>query len=130
MVLISAVGFSQKGTIVDTVYDKILKDSVHNHSAYFRGGAKGWLDYLNNNINPSIAEFNDAKVGKYDVKILFYIGEDGSVVYTKPLTNYGYGQEEELIRVIKKSPLWIPAVQNHQKIKESHIQSYTFYVSD
>jgi len=130
LILLSTTAFSQKTTITDSTFDNLLKDTLTNHGAYFRNGLKGWLDYLHNNIDPSIAEFNDAKVGKYEVKVLFYIGVDGSVIYTKPLTNKGFGMEEELIRVIKKSPLWVPAIENKQKIKELHIQSFTFYVTD
>lgn len=130
MMFISTIAFSQKTTPVDSAYDDLLKDSLINHGAYFRNGLKGWMDYLHKNIDPSVAEFNDAKVGKYEVRVLFYIGTDGSVIYTKPLTNNGYGLEEEVIRVLKKSPLWVPAIKNKQRIKESHIQSFTFYVSD
>ena len=40
----------------------------------------------------------------------------GNLSDIKPLTNFGYGMEQEAIRVIKKSGKWIPAIQNGSEV--------------
>lgn len=42
-----------------------------------------------------------APSGGYVVQIGFIVKEDGTVTDIKPITNFGYGMEEETIRVIK-----------------------------
>jgi hypothetical protein len=46
------------------------------------------------------------------VKIKFIVTKDGLLKDLAPVTNYKHGFEEEVIRVYKKSPNWIPAKKN------------------
>ncbi len=45
------------------------------------------------------------------------VDTEGNVSDIKPLTNHGYGLEEEAIRVLKKAAKWEPAIQNGINVK-------------
>jgi protein TonB len=62
---------------------------------------------------PYLARYNGI-AGK--VYISFVINKDGSVTDIEPLTNCGFGLEEEAIRVIKLMPKWVPAQQGERKV--------------
>lgn len=96
--------------------------------AYFIGGEKAWLQFLSENINSKVPVKKKAPAGMYNVIIEFVVDVDGSISYINPLTNYGYGMEEEVMRVIKKSPLWVPAVQDDKKVKVYRKQPLTFKI--
>lgn len=51
------------------------------------------------------------------VYVTFYIEKDGSLTNIIILRDIGYGTGEEAIRVLKKSPKWLPATQNGKKIR-------------
>jgi len=48
----------------------------------------------------------------------------------KPLTNMGYGMEQEAMRVLKKADKWNPAVQNGRHVKTYRRQPITFLIND
>ena len=94
--------------------------------AIFPGGSGAWYRFLSNNLNTYIATDNGARSGSYTVKVQFWIDTAGRVSEVKALTNFGFGIEEELIRVINKSPLWIPAKQNGRLVSARKLQAITF----
>ncbi len=61
--------------------------------------------------------------------VQFIIEKTGDISIGKAVTNSGYGMEEELIRVIKKSPKWFPAIQFSKPVKAYRRQPVTFVVS-
>ena len=74
---------------------------------------------------------NGAPVGRYEIIIRFVVDKYGVIIEPPiPLTNVGYGMEEEVIRVIKTSPKWIPATQNGRAVSHRKRQSFTFTVSE
>ena len=75
----------------------------------FPGGKKAWQDFLGSNINLKLPNVNKAAPGTYKVMVRFIVGSDGKLRGIGADTNKGYGMENEVIRVIKKSPLWNPA---------------------
>jgi len=46
------------------------------------------------------------------------------------LTNWGYGMENEVVRIIKNSPAWVPAVQDGKQVQAYRKQPITFVVID
>lgn len=96
--------------------------------AYFIGGEKAWLQFISENINSKIPVKKKAPAGLYTVIIQFIVRTDGTVSDVEALTNVGYGMEEESIRVIKKSPLWVPAVQDGKKVNAYRKQPLTFSI--
>lgn len=96
--------------------------------AYFPGGAEGWFGYLRQNLNPSVPVDKGAPEGLYTVIIQFIVGKDGKVYDVTPLTKHGYGMEAEVVRILKKSPPWVPAVQNGKNVNAYRKQPVTFQV--
>lgn len=89
-----------------------------------------WSKFLKKNIDFGIAAYNNAPIGKYKVIVQFTILENGQLGEFVPLTRYGYGMEEELIRVLKKSPKWNPPYQDGRFVKARRKQSVTFIVAE
>jgi len=96
--------------------------------ASFKGGESAWKKYLERNLNPNTPVDNGAPEGTYTVYVQFVVSKDGSISDVKALTNHGYGMEAEAIRVIKKGPAWVPAVQNGRQVNAYRKQPITFQV--
>lgn len=94
----------------------------------FPGGEKAWQEYLHKNIDTTIAKKNKAPNGTYTVIVQFIFDREGNTSDVKALTNHGYGMEEEVIRVIKKTGIWMPAKQNGRSVKAYRKESFTFHV--
>ncbi len=87
-----------------------------------------WEKFLLQNLDPSVPVDKGASVGTYRVIIQFVVDLEGNVSDIKPLTSFGYGMEEEAIRVLKRAKKWEPAVQNGYKVKAYRKQPVTFVV--
>jgi TonB-dependent SusC/RagA subfamily outer membrane receptor len=129
-------------------YDEIVKDSsLKNMSeikvdgygakpifkealkpAIFNGGEAAWRKYLERNLNSNIPIVNKASPGRYTVSIQFIVNPDGTLSDLKALSRIGFGMEEEVIRVIKNGPNWIPAMQNGKAVSSYKTQPVTFSV--
>jgi periplasmic protein TonB len=96
--------------------------------AYFPGDEKGWYTYLRQNLNPLAPVDKGAPEGTYNVIIQFIVDKDGHLSDITPLTAHGYGMEAEVVRILEKSPPWIPATQNGKKLRAIRKQHITFYV--
>ncbi len=97
--------------------------------ASFKGGEGAWKKYLERNLNPNVPVDNGAPEGTYTVYVQFVVSKDGSISDVKALTNHGYGMEQEAIKVIKKGPAWVPAVQNGRSVNAYRKQPITFQVT-
>jgi len=109
--------------------DNKLKIEQASDEPSFRGGQIQWRKYLEKQLNANVPVDNGAPEGMYKVEIQFIVNENGFISDIKPLTNHGYGMEDEVIDLIKKGPKWIPAEQNGKKIKAFKTQPVTFVVS-
>jgi len=106
----------------DIVFTKVDVD------AQFPGGIQAWVNYIGNNVDGNVPVKNGAPVGKYKVFVRFIVSKDGSIINIQPETNFGYGMEEEAMRVIKNAPNWTPAIQNKQNVNAYKRQPITFDV--
>jgi len=97
--------------------------------AYFKGGEKAWVKFLTKNIDPDVPVRKNAPPGSYMVIIQFIVNKDGTLD-VEPLTNFGYGMEEEVVRAIKMAPLWVPAEQDGKKVRAYRKQPITFSVPE
>jgi len=97
--------------------------------ASFPGGDAKWRRYLETNCNGQVASDNGAPEGTYTTVIQFVVDKEGNISDVKALTNHGYGMEEEAMRVIRKGPKWVPAVQNGRQVKAYRKQPITFQVT-
>lgn len=100
--------------------------------AFFEGGSKGWLRYLEHNLEVNVAEKQGLPKGKYTVIVEFIIDEDGSVTEVKPVaaTKACTNCIIEAVRVIKNSPKWTPAMQSGKSVKYKSKQPIIFTVYD
>ena len=90
--------------------------------------AGNWKAFLEKNLNGNVPNDNNAPEGNYSVVVQFVVDTEGNVSDIKPLTNQGYGLEEEAVRVLKKAAKWEPAIQNGRKVKAYRKQVITFQV--
>ncbi|HKO82515.1 MAG TPA: energy transducer TonB [Chitinophagaceae bacterium] len=115
----------------DIIENKIAKESTEflpiEIEAKFDGD---WIKFLFKNLNPQVPIDNGAPAGNYIVVLQFVVDVDGTVSDIKPLTNHGYGLEQEAIRVLRKAKKWEPAIQNGRKVKAYRKQPITFQVTE
>lgn len=97
--------------------------------AGFKGGEKEWKRFLERNLEANVPVDNGAPEGTYTVIVQFIVDKEGKISDVKALTNHGHGMEEEAVRVIKKGPDWIPAIQNGRNVKAYRKQPITFVVA-
>ncbi|MDP4260884.1 MAG: energy transducer TonB [Bacteroidota bacterium] len=95
--------------------------------AKFKGD---WEKFLTRNLDPTVPANNGAPAGRYTVMIQFVVDLEGNVSDIKPMTNYGYGLEQEAIRVLKKATKWEPAFQNGHRVKAYRRQPITFVIEE
>ncbi len=78
----------------------------------FPGGIQKFYKYIQNNFTPP-----DEPGIKGKVFVSFVVEKDGSLTDIKVIRDPGYGTKEEAIRVLKKSPRWVPGEQNGKKVR-------------
>jgi len=94
--------------------------------ASYPGGAAAWVKFLQKNLKADVPIKNDAPIGQYQAIVVFIVDKDGSVSNVKPATRFGYGMEDEVVRVIEMSGKWIPATRNGIPLKAYRKQPITF----
>jgi protein TonB len=105
----------------NTDYDKTFT-KVEIESEY-PGGAAAWARYLNRNLTyPDEAQANEIQ-GTVVVK--FIVDKEGKVSDVEAISGPNELRDEAM-RVIKKSGLWTPAVQNGRKVKSYKSQPIVF----
>ncbi len=110
--------------IENIVFEKI------DVEASFPGGLQEWRKYLEKNLNPNVPIDNGAPIGIYTIIAQFIVDKNGALSDIKALTKFGYGMEQEVIRIIQKSTQWVPAKQNGRSVKAYRRQPITFVVED
>ena len=132
--IISSVSLSQTS---DTIPKPVQTEPADNDNtiytdvdsiASFPGGKKEWNKFIEKNLDAGVGVENGAKKGTYNVKIKFTVTKDGSLKDFVPVTKYKHGFEEEVIRVLKLSPKWIPAKKNGKPVNSSVEQIQTFVI--
>lgn len=98
--------------------------------AKFPGGDAAWKKYLERNLSNFNPADNGAPAGTYTVYVQFVVDKDGNISDVRALTNYGYGMEDQAVKVIKRGPSWEPAIQNGRKVKAYRKQPITFVVQE
>jgi len=94
----------------------------------FPGGEKAWHQFLEKNINVNVPVSKNAPKRTYTVVVQFIVDREGNLSDLRPLTNHGYGMEDEAMRVMKMSPKWKPAIQNGHIVKAYKNQPVTFVI--
>lgn len=99
--------------------------------ARFPGGTEAWRRFLEKNLNRDAPVENGAQPGsKLTVVVSFVVDKEGNVSEVRAENDPGFGTAEEAVRVIKRGPKWIPAIQNGRNVMYRQRQSVTFQVSE
>lgn len=98
--------------------------------AKFPGGAAAWKKFLERNLNSNVPVDNGAPASKYTVVVSFLVDKNGIISDITALNDPGYGTAEEAVRVLKKSPQWVPALQNGRNVIYRQKQQITFIVTE
>jgi periplasmic protein TonB len=128
------VFFCLNASAQDTTFLKAGDDSFEKEftsvqvPAEFPGGNEGWNDFLTANMKPDTPAKYKAPAGIYTVIVSFSIDKEGQVKNIAILENPGYGTAEDVIRVIRKSPRWKPAMQNGRNVVYVQKQRITYQV--
>lgn len=96
--------------------------------AAFPGGDKEWRKFLEQNLNAATPVNYGAPAGTYTVILQFVVDKSGKISDIKALTNQGFGMEAEVIRLLKKAPMWNPAIQDGRPVRAYRKQPVTFMV--
>jgi hypothetical protein len=121
--------------LILTVFISISAFSQNNSpdsdtlEASFPGGTQAWRRFLERNLRAEIPMENGAPCGLYTVRVKFIVAKDGSTADVIPLTNMGFGMEQEVIRIIKLSGNWLPGSINTEPVHSYHEQPVTFVIS-
>lgn len=101
----------------------LKKDEIE---ASFEGGDKGWIKYVQRNIDfPTRAK--NLNVGGQLI-LQFIIDKEGNVTDAKVAKSVEYSIDEEGLRLIKNSPKWKPAWQSGRYVKAYRKQPLNFQV--
>ena len=87
-----------------------------------------WIQFLRHTLDPNVPIRNNAPVSSYQVMMQFEVDTSGKIGNIKPITHFGFGMEEEVTRILNKSPKWIPALRFGRMVKAYRKQPITFVV--
>jgi TonB-dependent SusC/RagA subfamily outer membrane receptor len=108
----------------ETIFQKVEIEPA------FPGGSAAWAKFLINTLNSKVGAQNSAPQGKYAVEVQFIVTTNGAIKGLVPLTTYGYGMEQEVIRVMNESPKWVPAILNGKQVNAYQKQTVTFVIDE
>ncbi|WP_373493814.1 TonB family protein [Aquiflexum sp.] len=92
----------------NTVFDVVEK------APEFEGGIEAWNEWIKSNIQyPKTAKQMGVEGTVY---VVFVINKDGTIDQPEILRGIGAGCDEEVLRLISKSPDWIPGQHRGQKV--------------
>lgn len=93
----------------------------------FPGGAAALRKFLARNlVSPDNLEEGELKI----VRVRFRVDKDGSVSSLEIVTSAGDDFDDEVVRVCRRMPKWIPALQNGTNVPVSYILPVTFMGSE
>lgn len=108
----------------DGVGDNVYTFNLVEKYPEFPGGMNAFAKYLQKNLRYPASALENGISGR--VTISFIVEKDGRLSDIKIIKGIGFGCDEEAMRVLKKSPLWIPGIQNKQKVRVQYIMPIVF----
>ncbi|HKP32037.1 MAG TPA: TonB family protein [Chitinophagaceae bacterium] len=89
----------------------------------FPGGIEGWRRFLSKNLR---APEEGGENNKIIVIVKFVVNEDGTLTNLEITKSGGSDFDNEVMRVMKKSPKWIAGSNQGRKVKVFHAQPIIF----
>jgi antitoxin component YwqK of YwqJK toxin-antitoxin module len=127
---VSADEFYQDGKLISVKYfaedgSPVNDTSNKNHSAIFPGGVDAWLKFLGNKLYwPTQYQLVNGDLAAIGVQ--FTIDENGDVQDVFIFTPFEEAFNDIVIRAIKQSPKWKPAVWHNRRVPIVHRQTVNF----
>lgn len=113
------------GEIADLT--KEIIDTTDTHPPTFKGGISNWIKYIEQNLVPPKRLYNiSIDNTKYTVVVDFMVNVLGEVEDIFLFRSCEWSADMEAIRVLKKSPKWIPATNKGIPEPKRHRQSLSF----
>jgi TonB family protein len=94
----------------------------------FPGGIKGWSNYLA--IDLKYPEFAINRNIQGVVLVQFMVFKDGSIDGLKIISSPDESLSKEVLRLMKNSPRWKPAIRYNEPVLYRHVQGVTFKLQD
>lgn len=114
--------WDEAGTELDTAL-------CREREAEIIGGAPAWRHFLETHLQTVIEKAARIfKPGQYTLAIRFLVEKDGSISDVKPLTAYGHGIEEAVVKIFKDAPRWTPGYVYGKAVRSYHTQPITFLI--
>lgn len=101
-----------------------------NTPPQFPGGTAAWREFLVKDLNANIPVDSGASKGTYKTEVQFIVDAAGNISNITPKTKWGHGMEQEVVRLLKQSPKWIPAKENGKAVLAYTQVPVTFVVVD
>ncbi len=117
-----AIGWDENGNEIPNY--------IFEREAIFPGGSKGWVAYLVENLNADMPAKKGLPAGIYKVKLRFEVTAQGkieNIIVVEAPANCS-ACAKEAIRVVRKGPNWIPAIQFNKQVLYRAEQSIVFQV--
>ena len=93
----------------------LVKFNMLEQAPQFKGGMHGFAAYLKENlVYPKQAQRNGTS-GK--VILSFVVEKDGSITDVTVVEGIGDGCDEAAVKALKKSPKWLPGVQDGRPVR-------------
>lgn len=92
------------------------------------GGAAAWSKFLKKNLNYPEMAIDQQQHGR--VLVSFVIEKDGHLSNFVIERSIGYGMDEEAVRVLKRSPAWMPGLQNGQPVRVKYTIPINFQMNE
>lgn len=114
---------ARQGNVIVEKPAEPKKELVPDRQPQYPGGMKAWADFLNRNLHaPQDLESGEKRL----VNIRFHVDVNGSITNFQILLSGGAAFDNEVIRVLKKMPKWVPAMKGGQPIAAMFTQPVTF----
>jgi len=124
--LLSLNAKAQKSTIKPVAKnDESIDDTMLSIHPSFSGGEKAYYKFLATNLKRP--NQNDV-FGR--VFVSFFVEKDGSLTGFKVEKSLGKDYDDEALRVLRKSPKWIPARKNGSSIRIKYIVPINFDITE
>lgn len=104
-VVVTGYGIAREGNVAPTV-----------NLAHPEIGLKTYRQYLENNVRYPEQAKADKIQGRVTVE--FFVETDGQLTGFTVIRGIGYGCDEELIRLIKQGPKWIPTQKDNVPVRD------------
>ena len=116
----------QNKELVTEEYEKEF--TAVDQEASFPGGREEWAKFLGKTLRRGIPTDN-APPNSYTVIVSFLVDKAGNISDVRADNDPGYGTADEAVRIIQKSPRWIPANQNGRPVLYRQKQPIRFLVA-